>query len=659
MFALSKQQKAEALVEKARSDPNTYTKPLDFASNPDLKDFLMHFYKEILFKKADEMNAILAAHPNTVGKFYRQLVPSKMEKEDFWQRYYYRVKSVDYYLEMWEKEEEGKKHATSIQDTFKRFLGMGGGSTEAPPPATGTDELILSDDDEETGKQSAQKAKEDVFYDSREALEGGDKGDKGADSMQRSRMTDLGRSEPLLRLEGDMPDLGRSEPFLNLEGGDDGLNLSENSGHSTRSNRSNRSGRSKGSRGSRSPRRARERIRRRREGKDKKASKDKSTSPRTSPAKERQATTRTKDSPMLLDFPSTRTYGHLARAKPPSEQKEDGEEGKQTKSKSTPPGAGKEGSQPAGMGESSASAFTMDTTTAMNTAINTGGMLGNMMRGMWESANNMRIPYPSMEVNNNGNDDQSTTERPGSDQDKRTVRWNPLETVATPTSSTTRMASWTNPQDAEDDDTIVSVESNASGKKSFQEKNAGRISEMPPPIEEHDRSCAEWIYYVVFALFGVLVAVIIFMLVNPDAAVSTTDGFCAPIAPYQVLTTEKGKVGIAPWWVFPSSFKPWMFDLFCGDDRVRTMLIWAPRRHTDTSFRLVIGDISTEETLLKIKRLKRVRLAPGKIEVLEREDKVAEDGTSSSTESHPNVLLAVWSKWWVISNEMSAEPENS
>jgi len=82
-------------IERLRSDPRTYTEGLD--KNDKIKEFLMYFYKHIAYHREEEMKELQTRHPETVGKFYQQFVitEKRLSHEAFWQRYYYRVKSIE------------------------------------------------------------------------------------------------------------------------------------------------------------------------------------------------------------------------------------------------------------------------------------------------------------------------------------------------------------------------------------------------------------------------------------------------------------------------------------------------------------------------------------------------------------------------------------
>ncbi|CAB9526815.1 expressed unknown protein [Seminavis robusta] len=96
MFAFMNRQRALGEIERRRGDVETYTTPLDHG-DADMRDFLMDFYRNIIFKRQDEMKAELTKYPKSVGKYHAQLVVAerRVASEDFWQRYYYRTASVE------------------------------------------------------------------------------------------------------------------------------------------------------------------------------------------------------------------------------------------------------------------------------------------------------------------------------------------------------------------------------------------------------------------------------------------------------------------------------------------------------------------------------------------------------------------------------------
>ena len=75
MFAFVNYNRQRALneIERRRADIGTYTLPLDSAP-PDMRDFLLDFYKNVIFKQQNELKEELTKYPQTVGKFHQQLV---------------------------------------------------------------------------------------------------------------------------------------------------------------------------------------------------------------------------------------------------------------------------------------------------------------------------------------------------------------------------------------------------------------------------------------------------------------------------------------------------------------------------------------------------------------------------------------------------------
>lgn len=90
MLAFAKKQRALAEIHRRRGDLNTYTQPLKRSG--EMKAFLSTFYSDILFSR--ELHLACTEFP-IVGELYKELVPSQIAHEDFWQRYFYRTQSVD------------------------------------------------------------------------------------------------------------------------------------------------------------------------------------------------------------------------------------------------------------------------------------------------------------------------------------------------------------------------------------------------------------------------------------------------------------------------------------------------------------------------------------------------------------------------------------
>ena len=86
----------------------TYTAPLknddtDEAETARVDGFLESFTVD---SKADDSARLLEEYPDSIKKFFDELVPDEMSKEEFWQRYYYRC-DVDQIALEWGSEPEG------------------------------------------------------------------------------------------------------------------------------------------------------------------------------------------------------------------------------------------------------------------------------------------------------------------------------------------------------------------------------------------------------------------------------------------------------------------------------------------------------------------------------------------------------------------------
>lgn len=95
-LATSANHTAEAEANLRRARKETYTEPLrpqgkKFSKEEmeDFKEFMTEFYKTI-YKRRDECGQLCTEYPDSIGKYYKELVPNKMSYEDFWQRYFYR-----------------------------------------------------------------------------------------------------------------------------------------------------------------------------------------------------------------------------------------------------------------------------------------------------------------------------------------------------------------------------------------------------------------------------------------------------------------------------------------------------------------------------------------------------------------------------------------
>lgn len=121
-----------AEIERRRGQSSTYTEKLP-RDAPDLKDFLMDFYRNIVFKRQAEMMEEVFKYPKTVGKFYNELVPSVMAYEDFWQRYYYRTASVERVMAEIEVADQvaRQKRADAIKESWNSVQNLMGNSSSS------------------------------------------------------------------------------------------------------------------------------------------------------------------------------------------------------------------------------------------------------------------------------------------------------------------------------------------------------------------------------------------------------------------------------------------------------------------------------------------------------------------------------------------------
>jgi len=118
---------AEANMRRSRRV--TYTQPLrSQTQNPTntksdlVQDFLYDFNRTISMRE-DECQAIRNKYPDTVGRFYDELVPMKVSQEEFWQRYFYRCDS-NFILKDWFQFDiqKGFDNAlSSCQETFNAY----------------------------------------------------------------------------------------------------------------------------------------------------------------------------------------------------------------------------------------------------------------------------------------------------------------------------------------------------------------------------------------------------------------------------------------------------------------------------------------------------------------------------------------------------------
>jgi hypothetical protein len=87
-------QKAKKEMEKRRAEIKTYTVPIIFAGDVERNAFLRSHYKKFTNSRKTSMYRlqVMKKYPNTVGKFYHDLVEhsGKVTAEHFWMRYDYR-----------------------------------------------------------------------------------------------------------------------------------------------------------------------------------------------------------------------------------------------------------------------------------------------------------------------------------------------------------------------------------------------------------------------------------------------------------------------------------------------------------------------------------------------------------------------------------------
>ena len=88
-------------IDRRRRSRETYTQPLDTAPDDpkekqSISDFIFDFTKTFATTKADRDEILHRLYPESVGRFYKELVGGDEEKvgqvseKDFWQRYYFR-----------------------------------------------------------------------------------------------------------------------------------------------------------------------------------------------------------------------------------------------------------------------------------------------------------------------------------------------------------------------------------------------------------------------------------------------------------------------------------------------------------------------------------------------------------------------------------------
>ena len=137
MFAITLQQRAIAEIDRRRGRRETYTEKLP-RDAPDLKPFLMDFYRNIMFQRQAEMQQELLQYPSTVQKFYKELVVNAtLATEDFWQRYYYRTGSVERVMaELQVRDDEVRRSRQAALDRLRTSVSANVQNLLAAPPAT-------------------------------------------------------------------------------------------------------------------------------------------------------------------------------------------------------------------------------------------------------------------------------------------------------------------------------------------------------------------------------------------------------------------------------------------------------------------------------------------------------------------------------------------
>ena len=70
-------------------------------------------------------------------------------------------------------------------------------------------------------------------------------------------------------------------------------------------------------------------------------------------------------------------------------------------------------------------------------------------------------------------------------------------------------------------------------------------------------------------------------------------------------------------------------------------MVWAPKHKHEKEFRLVVGDLSEQETVLRLHRLDRVKVYPNKIIARQSEDAIKEGEPEP-----PEEINSPWMKGW-------------
>jgi hypothetical protein len=140
------QQRALKEIEIRRGRIETYVDPLP-NNDPDMKEFLLHFYRHILFHRTmitEECNL----YPHTVQYHYHELVLQQkiISHEDFWQRYFYRTSSIErVVVELEQLDQESKQQQQQQQDSSSgssyttRLSSWRMSSSNHPPPKISSD----------------------------------------------------------------------------------------------------------------------------------------------------------------------------------------------------------------------------------------------------------------------------------------------------------------------------------------------------------------------------------------------------------------------------------------------------------------------------------------------------------------------------------------
>jgi hypothetical protein len=96
MLGYLKKQRAIQEIDRRRSDPLTYTTPVEASDPNEWKDFLNEFYRSIIFGRREELKQEMSRYP-IVNQYYQTLVVTnkQLAYEDFWQRYLFRCGDID------------------------------------------------------------------------------------------------------------------------------------------------------------------------------------------------------------------------------------------------------------------------------------------------------------------------------------------------------------------------------------------------------------------------------------------------------------------------------------------------------------------------------------------------------------------------------------